>query len=38
MVVYLREDRVVSDGGGEGPRSSGRVRSTHKIKKKTSDK
>jgi LPS export ABC transporter protein LptC len=35
MVVYLREDRVVSDGGGSGDakQSSGRVRSTHKIKK-----
>jgi LPS export ABC transporter protein LptC len=33
FVVYLREDRVVSDGGGEGKQSSGRVRSTHKIKK-----
>ena len=35
MVVYLREDRVVSDGGGggEAKQSTGRVRSTHKIKK-----
>ncbi|MBA3240366.1 MAG: hypothetical protein H0T60_03985, partial [Acidobacteria bacterium] len=34
MVVYLREDRVVSDGGGgEGKQSTGRVRSTHKIRK-----
>ncbi|HEY0079918.1 MAG TPA: LPS export ABC transporter periplasmic protein LptC [Pyrinomonadaceae bacterium] len=32
MTVYLRENRVVSDGG-ESKSSSGRVRSTHKIKK-----
>jgi lipopolysaccharide transport protein LptA len=34
MVVYLREDRVVSDGGGApGQPSSGRVRTTHKVRK-----
>jgi len=33
MVVYLREDRVVSDGGGESRQSTGRVRSTHKVRK-----
>jgi LPS export ABC transporter protein LptC/lipopolysaccharide transport protein LptA len=34
MTVYLREDRVVSDGGGDpGQPSGGRVRTTHKIKK-----
>jgi len=32
MVVYLRENRVVSDAG-ESPQSTGRVRTTHKIKK-----
>lgn len=32
MTVYLREDRVVSDGG-EGKQNSGRVRTTHKIRK-----
>jgi lipopolysaccharide export system protein LptA len=32
MVVYLREDRVVSDAG-ETPQASGRVRTQHKIKK-----
>ena len=32
MLVYLREDRVVTDGGGS-PQSSGRVRTTHKVKK-----
>ncbi|HZI20656.1 MAG TPA: LPS export ABC transporter periplasmic protein LptC [Pyrinomonadaceae bacterium] len=34
MVVYLREERVVSDGGGpETRQSTGRVRSTHKVRK-----
>ena len=34
MTVYLREDRVVSDGGGDpGQASGGRVHTTHKIKK-----
>jgi LPS export ABC transporter protein LptC len=34
MTVYLRESRVVSDGGGDaGQPSTGRVRTTHKIKK-----
>ena len=33
MTVYLREDRVVSDGGGDPGQSNGRVRTTHKIKK-----
>jgi len=32
MVVYLRENRVVNDGG-DSPQSTGRVRTTHKIKK-----
>ena len=32
LVVYLRDNRVVSDGG-ESPRSAGRVRSTHKVKR-----
>ncbi|HEX8118877.1 MAG TPA: LptA/OstA family protein, partial [Pyrinomonadaceae bacterium] len=32
MTVYLREDRVVSDAG-PSPQSTGRVRTTHKIKK-----
>jgi lipopolysaccharide export system protein LptA len=32
LTVYLREDRVVSDGG-PSPQSTGRVRTTHKIKK-----
>jgi LPS export ABC transporter protein LptC len=32
MTVYLRENRVVSDGG-ESPQSTGRVRATHKIRK-----
>jgi lipopolysaccharide export system protein LptA len=34
MTVYLREDRVVSDGGGpESRQPAGRVRSTHKVRK-----
>jgi LPS export ABC transporter protein LptC len=34
MTVYLREDRVVSDGGGDpGRPTGGRVHTTHKIKK-----
>jgi lipopolysaccharide export system protein LptA len=35
MTVYLRENRVVSDGGGSNPQqpSAGRVRATHKIRK-----
>lgn len=33
MTVYLREDRVVSDGGGEPGQPTGRVRTTHKVKK-----
>jgi lipopolysaccharide export system protein LptA len=33
MIVYLRESRVVSDGGGPAKQSGGRVRSTHKVKK-----
>jgi len=32
MIVYLRENRVVSDGG-DAQQPTGRVRSTHKIKK-----
>jgi len=32
MTVYLRENRVVSDGG-DAPQSTGRVRTTHKIRK-----
>ncbi len=32
LTVYLRESRVVSDGG-PSPQSTGRVRTTHKIKK-----
>ncbi|HYP53629.1 MAG TPA: LptA/OstA family protein, partial [Pyrinomonadaceae bacterium] len=32
MLVYLREDRLVTDGG-QSPQSSGRVRTTHKVKK-----
>ncbi|MDQ3652605.1 MAG: LPS export ABC transporter periplasmic protein LptC [Acidobacteriota bacterium] len=32
LTVYLRENRVVSDGG-DGEQNTGRVRSTHKIKK-----
>jgi LPS export ABC transporter protein LptC/lipopolysaccharide transport protein LptA len=32
LTVYLREDRVVSDGG-PSPQSTGRVKTTHKIKK-----
>ncbi|HEX7176306.1 MAG TPA: LPS export ABC transporter periplasmic protein LptC [Pyrinomonadaceae bacterium] len=32
MTVYLREDRIVSDAG-ESKQSTGRVRSSHKIKK-----
>ena len=33
MVVYLRENRVVSDGGGAPQSTTGRIRTTHKIKK-----
>ncbi|MDT5295657.1 MAG: hypothetical protein QOJ76_2537 [Acidobacteriota bacterium] len=34
MTVYLRENRVVSDGGGsDAQQSTGRVHSTHKIRK-----
>jgi LPS export ABC transporter protein LptC/lipopolysaccharide transport protein LptA len=33
MIVYLREERVVSDGGTESRQSTGRVRSTHKVRK-----
>jgi lipopolysaccharide export system protein LptA len=33
MTIYLRENRVVSDGGGDSQQSTGRVHSTHKIKK-----
>ncbi|MBC7930954.1 MAG: hypothetical protein H7Z38_10375, partial [Rubrivivax sp.] len=33
MTVYLRENRVVSDGGDAQQPTAGRVRSTHKIKK-----
>ncbi|HEV3471350.1 MAG TPA: LPS export ABC transporter periplasmic protein LptC [Pyrinomonadaceae bacterium] len=33
MTIHLREDRVVSDGGTGGRQSTGRVRSTHKIRK-----
>jgi LPS export ABC transporter protein LptC len=34
MTVYLRENRVVSDGGGDAAgQPGGRVRTTHKIKK-----
>ncbi|HZB46243.1 MAG TPA: LPS export ABC transporter periplasmic protein LptC, partial [Pyrinomonadaceae bacterium] len=32
LTVYLRENRVVSDGG-PSPQSTGRVRTTHKIRK-----
>ncbi|HEX8190399.1 MAG TPA: LptA/OstA family protein, partial [Pyrinomonadaceae bacterium] len=32
LTVYLRESRVVSDGG-PSPQATGRVRTTHKIKK-----
>ncbi len=32
MTVYLREDRVVSDGG-DSRQGTGRVRSTHRVKK-----
>lgn len=32
LTVYMREDRVVADDP-RGPQSSGRVRSTHKVKK-----
>jgi LPS export ABC transporter protein LptC/lipopolysaccharide transport protein LptA len=32
LTVFLRENRVVSDGG-PSPQSTGRVRTTHKIKK-----
>ena len=32
MTVYLRENRVVSDGG-ETQQSTGRVHTTHKIRK-----
>ena len=32
LTVYMREDRVVADDA-RGPRSPGRVRSTHKVKK-----
>jgi lipopolysaccharide export system protein LptA len=32
MTVFLRENRVISDGG-PSPQSTGRVRTTHKIKK-----
>jgi len=32
MLVYLREDRVITDGG-DSKQSSGRVRTTHKVKK-----
>jgi lipopolysaccharide export system protein LptA len=33
MIVYLREERVVSDGGSDARQSTGRVRSTHKVRK-----
>ena len=33
MTVYLREDRVVSDGASDAGQSTGRVRTTHKITK-----
>ncbi|MGH9941401.1 MAG: LPS export ABC transporter periplasmic protein LptC [Pyrinomonadaceae bacterium] len=34
LTVYLRDKRVVADGGGQGgEQSTGRVRSTHKVKK-----
>jgi LPS export ABC transporter protein LptC/lipopolysaccharide transport protein LptA len=33
LTVFLRENRVVSDGGGEGKQNTGRVRTTHKIRK-----
>jgi LPS export ABC transporter protein LptC len=32
LIVYLRENRVVSDGG-ESPQPTGRVHSTHKVRK-----
>ena len=32
LTVYLRDDRIISDGG-EGRESTGRVHSTHKVKK-----
>ncbi|HKP73397.1 MAG TPA: LptA/OstA family protein, partial [Pyrinomonadaceae bacterium] len=33
LTVYLRENRVVADNPGGGAQSTGRVRSSHKIKK-----
>jgi hypothetical protein len=33
MIVYLHENRVVTDGGGDSQQSSGRVHSTHKVRK-----
>ena len=33
MTVYLRENRFVGDGGSDSPQGTGRVRTTHKIKK-----
>jgi LPS export ABC transporter protein LptC len=34
MIVYLRDDRIISDGGeGAQQQSTGRVHTTHKIKK-----
>jgi lipopolysaccharide export system protein LptA len=34
LTVYLRENRVVSDGGGTGSnQGTGRVHSTHKVRK-----
>jgi lipopolysaccharide export system protein LptA len=33
LTVYLRENRVVADNPGGGAQTTGRVRSSHKIKK-----
>jgi LPS export ABC transporter protein LptC len=33
MIVYLRDNRVISDGGENAQQSTGRVHTTHKIRK-----
>lgn len=33
ITVFLREDRVVSDGAPQGNNAAGRVRSTHRVRK-----
>ena len=33
MIVYLHENRVVTDGGSDSQQSAGRVHSTHKVRK-----